>query len=115
GFLDEAAYWRLLWSADAVMDLTLMDNCLVCGAYEALAVGKPVILSDNEASKELFAGAAVFSGSTVAEIVAAVQMLAEAHAQMAASVNETARRLRFDWASKASVLLAQCRELTDSN
>jgi hypothetical protein len=114
GFLDEAAYWRLLSSADAVMDLTLMDNCLVCGAYEAIAVGKPAILSDNSASKELFGQAAIYSGSTVAEIAAAIQRLAQEHKQMISGVDETARRLRCDWATKASVLLAECRLMTMS-
>jgi len=60
GFLEEAAYWQLLKSADIVMDLTLMPDCLVCGAYEAIAVGTPLVLSEGEAARELFAGAAVF-------------------------------------------------------
>lgn len=54
GFLDDEAYWALLRGADAILDLTLMDNCLVCGAYEAIAVDKPLIVSDNPASRELF-------------------------------------------------------------
>ena len=58
GLLDEAEYWRLLQTADAVIDLTLMDNCLVCGAYEALAVRKPMFLSNNLSGMELF-GASV--------------------------------------------------------
>jgi hypothetical protein len=35
GFLWECDYCRLLRSADAIVDLILMDNCLVCGSYAA--------------------------------------------------------------------------------
>lgn len=68
GFLTEHEYWALLKSCDIVMDLTLKDNCLVCGAYEALAVGTPMILSDNPACVDLFKGIAYFTGNTVESI-----------------------------------------------
>jgi len=68
GFLPDADYWALLHSADAIIDLTLMEDCLVSGAYEALAVGTPMLLSNNRASVELFAGAAAFTDNTTADI-----------------------------------------------
>jgi glycosyltransferase involved in cell wall biosynthesis len=55
GFLKESRYWGMLQSCDAVLDLTLMPDCLVCGAYEAIALGKPLILSNNRASLTTFA------------------------------------------------------------
>ena len=54
GFFSDQDYINLLYSCDVVMDLTLMQDCLVCGAYEAVALGKLVILSDTEALKKLF-------------------------------------------------------------
>lgn len=68
GFLPDPDYWALLRSADAIIDLTLMQDCLVSGAYEALAVGTPMLLSNNRASVELFAGAAAFTDNTTADI-----------------------------------------------
>jgi len=64
GFLSEGDYWKLLHSADAIIDLTLMDNCLVCGAYEALAAGKAMLLSANPASIELFGDSALYTDNT---------------------------------------------------
>jgi hypothetical protein len=61
--------------AEAMMDVTLMDGCLVCSAYKAVAVGEPTRLSDNAASKELFAEAAVFADSVAAKIGAAGRKL----------------------------------------
>lgn len=75
GFLEEHSYWELLASADVIMDLTTMDHCLVCGAYEAVALGKPLVLSGNQASRELFAGFAEFCDNDSAGIAAAVVRL----------------------------------------
>ncbi len=75
GFLPDAEYWGLLRSADGVIDLTLMDDCLVSGAYEALAVGTPMLLSNNRASIELFGEAATFTDNTAPDIRRALQLL----------------------------------------
>lgn len=61
GFIPEDQFQELLWSCDAVMDLTLRDDCLVCGAYEAVATGKPLLLSDTKALRNYFNRGAVFS------------------------------------------------------
>ena len=64
GFLADEDYWQLLRSADAIIDLTSKADCLVCGAYEALALGKPMLLSDNTASRELFGEGAVLTDNS---------------------------------------------------
>jgi glycosyltransferase involved in cell wall biosynthesis len=73
GFLDDRSYWALLAASQAVLDLTGMPDCLVCGAYEALALGVPMILTDNPAGRRLFGQVAVFTDTTPAGIVAAVE------------------------------------------
>jgi glycosyltransferase involved in cell wall biosynthesis len=60
GFLPEQDYCDLLRSVDAVMDLTLYEDCLVCGAYEAVAAGKPLILSETRANRELFGDVPIY-------------------------------------------------------
>jgi glycosyltransferase involved in cell wall biosynthesis len=62
GFLPERNYLDLLSSSDIIIDLTYMDDCLVCGAYEGLALGKPLILSDTAALREYFDAGAVYTG-----------------------------------------------------
>jgi len=54
GFLSEEEFWDLLSSVDIIMDLTTRENCLVCGAYEAVALGKPLILSNTKALRTYF-------------------------------------------------------------
>jgi glycosyltransferase involved in cell wall biosynthesis len=64
GFLPSDEYYAYLVSVSVVMDLTTRENCLVCGAYEALAAGKPLIISRTAALKEYFGDAAVLADNT---------------------------------------------------
>jgi glycosyltransferase involved in cell wall biosynthesis len=68
GFLSEEDYWGLLQACHLVMDLTILKDCLVCGAYEGIAVGKPLILSDTEATRNLFTKGCVYVTPTVESI-----------------------------------------------
>lgn len=54
GYLAEEDYWETLNNSHLIIDLTNMDDCLVCGAYEAIALKKPLLLSNNSASRKLF-------------------------------------------------------------
>lgn len=60
GFVSEKQYLDELFSCDFAIDLTTRDNCLVCGGYESIAAGKPVLLSDTAAQREYFGQAAVY-------------------------------------------------------
>lgn len=73
GFISDADYMALLEDADAVLDFTSLEWCLVCGGYEALALGKPFVTSDTEALKEFYEGVAVHCRHTASEIAEAVE------------------------------------------
>lgn len=60
GYLNDEDYESLISSSVVVMDLTTLDHCLVCGAYEAVAAGKPLILSDKTVNREVFGECAIF-------------------------------------------------------
>jgi glycosyltransferase involved in cell wall biosynthesis len=104
GFLDELDYWSLLRSADAIVDLTLMDNCLVCGAYEALALGKPMLLSNNAASVELFGECAVFTNNTAADIRLALEHLKRERVRLQAAAERRRNELAEQWIGSARKL-----------
>lgn len=61
GFIDEANYQTLMFSADAVIVLTKKEFILNCGAYEAIAFGKPMILSNTDTIRGYFRFGAVYS------------------------------------------------------
>lgn len=68
GYLPESDYIEMLNSVDATIDLTDRENCLVCGAYESLAVEKPLVLSNTKALREYFSMGAVYTDNTAESI-----------------------------------------------
>jgi hypothetical protein len=112
GFLSEDDYWTVLASSDAVMDLTTMDNCLVCGAYEAVAAQRPLLLSRSDASMEIFADFAVFTDNTSESIVNAIQSMRTRHQQLIAGMPEATIRFSERWESRAQGLLAFINQAT---
>lgn len=72
GYVPESEFYGHLFSSQLVIDLTENDNCLVCGAYEALEAGKPLVLSRKKALEVYFTGGTVFTENRAAEIAAAV-------------------------------------------
>lgn len=57
GFLPDDEFDSLLKSVDAVMVLTTIEYVLLCGCYEAIAAGKPLITSNTSVLKDLFTNA----------------------------------------------------------
>jgi len=79
GFLPDAQYYGYLKACSSVMVLTTMDDCLVCGAYEALVLKKPLLLSKTRALVDYFGDAAMFTENTAEAIR---QCVLAAHAQL---------------------------------
>lgn len=101
GFLAEGEYWTKLKESDVICDLTMMPDCLVCGAYEGLALGKAMILSDNRATRDLFGECAVLTGSSAAEIRYAISKALSEKDEF----QSAARRVRLEyseaWSARA--------------
>lgn len=68
GFLDDAAYVRLLAGADAVVVLTDRDDTLLSGAWEAIALGRPLVLSGTTALRTTFGDGVGYVDSTATSI-----------------------------------------------
>lgn len=74
GFVSHQEYVRLLNRARLIIDLTTRDNCLVCGAYEAAAVGRPCVLSNTIISRKVFKSGFIFTGNQADEIAETVRL-----------------------------------------
>jgi glycosyltransferase involved in cell wall biosynthesis len=61
GFVSENDYINELSLADCTIDLTTRENCLVCGAYESIAMGVPGILSEGVINRSTFPTGFIFS------------------------------------------------------
>ena len=71
-YLTYPQYEGLIQNADLLVDLTTLDNCLVCGAYEALAVGVPALVSDNAATREMFKKGFIFAKNSPLDYAQAI-------------------------------------------
>ncbi len=77
GYIDKELYWSYLGHCSVVVDLTKWEDCLVCGAYEALAQGQPLVLSDTSALRNYFMQGATYTTHQPSAIAAAIEFAYE--------------------------------------
>jgi len=104
GFIPDHTYIDLLYSCDVIIDLTLMQDCLVCGAYEAVALGKPVILSDTEALRGYFSKGAVYTESSPEAIAEAIAYALANKEKLSRESDLLRAELQVSWDRKFAAL-----------
>jgi hypothetical protein len=105
GFLPEHEYWQLMADSHVALDLTLKPNCLVCGAYEALSLRKPMVLSGNPASRDLFGRVALFPREDrAADIADTLRETRARHAELLEQLAREAPRFAEQWTVAAGAL-----------
>lgn len=97
GYLSESDYWEAIKGADLVMDLTFMENCLVCGAYEAVAVGIPLVLSNTRVLKAFFHRGALFTSNCGSEIATTILKGLNNITKLRFEIRELRKELRSNW------------------
>jgi glycosyltransferase involved in cell wall biosynthesis len=88
GYVSEPDYYSYLVSCAVTMDLTVLEDCLVCGAYEALAAKRPLVISNTQALRDYFGAAAVLTDNTPEAIAESVE---RAYAQRSALTQEATK------------------------
>jgi glycosyltransferase involved in cell wall biosynthesis len=61
GYLNFADYYNLIGNSDCILALTTEKECLQSGAYEALSVEVPMVISDSAALREYFQDSALYT------------------------------------------------------
>ena len=110
GFLSESAYGQLLARADVIVDLTMMDDCLVCGAYEAVALAKPLVTSDTPALRQYFRNGTVYSAHDPVSLAAAITRALGMRRQLAGEMAALRRDLRAEWTTRRDALCALLKQ-----
>jgi glycosyltransferase involved in cell wall biosynthesis len=72
GYVSEEEFAALLYACDSIMVLTRRENCLLCGAYEGVAAGKPLIVTNTLALKTHFNKGCVFTKNNAEGILEAI-------------------------------------------
>jgi len=104
GFLPEEAYVALLGSADVIVDLTAIEDCLVCGAYEAVALGRPLVTSDTAALRGYFRQGTVYSRHDSVSLAAAITYALAHRDRLAAEMRELKPDLMASWITQRDEL-----------
>lgn len=97
GYVSEDEYVRLLRSVDATIDLTTRDNCLVCGAYESVAVEKPMVLSDTLALRQYFNLGAVYAINNAEGIFCAIREVIDRQRELTLQVGKLKALRSAQW------------------
>jgi glycosyltransferase involved in cell wall biosynthesis len=98
GFVSHADYIALLTRARVVVDLTTREDCLVCGAYEALALGRPLVVSDTRALRALLGDGAMYAQNRAEDIAAVIQSAA-ANAELGRRCDRRREQYLREWRS----------------
>jgi len=104
GYLSEAEYWTLINRCQIVMDLTCQDNCLVCGAYEGIAAGKPLIISDTVASRELFRIGCIYVKSTAVSIAKGILKAVSEYNTNVIEISRLKIEMEHKWKSHLNIV-----------
>lgn len=104
GFIPEADYLSLLRGANVIVDLTTRENCLVCGAYEAISLHKALVVSDTAALRELLDCAAEYCTNDPAAIRAAILRAANGQSDLESAARTRDAALRTNWEKMSSEL-----------
>jgi glycosyltransferase involved in cell wall biosynthesis len=107
GFLADSDYEALIASADVLVDLTTRENCLVCGAYEAIALSKPLVVSDTVALRRLLGSSAVFTKNDVASIGEALRLALSTKNELAQAASWQRHRMAETFAEQLNELEAR--------
>jgi glycosyltransferase involved in cell wall biosynthesis len=111
GYLATDEYRSLLHSVDAVMVLTTANDCLVCGGYEAVAAGKPLILSDTVALRGFFSKGTVFTANRRNAIAAAIGSVRNDTLSLTTNIKTLKAEMAAAWEQQWRSLLAELESL----
>jgi glycosyltransferase involved in cell wall biosynthesis len=115
GFLSERDYWSLIASADLVVDLTYRNDCLLCGAYEAVAMETPLILSDTQALRSYFYKGAVYTQNSAKNVACSIAAGIKNLRKLRKHVISLKNELSIAWESQGKLLTAFIDDALRSN
>jgi glycosyltransferase involved in cell wall biosynthesis len=100
GFLDNDDYVSLLRHVDTIMALTKRDRTMLAGAYEALALEKPLITSNWVPLKQYFNKGAIHVDNSPEEIKQAIKTVQRKKEELAKDMHQLKVEKINEWEDK---------------
>lgn len=104
GFLTQEQYEQMLLRVDLVIDLTTRRDCLLCGAYEAVAAGRALLTSDTEVLRSHFSKGTLYTDNSSKDIARKIMDALEARGRLELEMKTLKEELIRAWESKRSDL-----------
>jgi len=111
GFLPQKKYDQLLASSDLIIDFTTLEWCLVCGAYEAIVLEKPLITSNTNALQGLLKDCAVYSNHDPGDIASKIQQVLNNKDFYSNKMNKFKKKYAMLWRNDFKKLLMIIKSL----
>lgn len=102
GFLDYKDYLLLLKGSDVIMDLTKNDKTMVAGAYEAVALEKPLITSNWPPFTRYFNKGTIHIDNSVQMIRNAIETAINTRYEMSKEMQQLKTEKNDEWESKVA-------------
>ena len=104
GYIPYEQYVGLMREVDTVIDLTDRDHTLLLGAFEAVSLGTPLIVSDWPILREYFSHGAVHVANTADAICEGIQQAQREHATLRKEIALLRDELQNEWEHKHAQL-----------
>lgn len=104
GYVPEAEFYSHLAESQVVVDLTTQENCLVCGAYEAMVLGKPLVTSKTSALQKYFTHGTVFVDHDPESIANGVRLAFEKRVELKRQIEQWKTQVISDNDRKIEVI-----------
>jgi glycosyltransferase involved in cell wall biosynthesis len=102
GYLDHRKYVSVLRDADSIVVLTKRDRTMLAGAYEALALQKPLITSNWGALKRYFCRGTIHVDNSPRQIEAAVRIVQKKKDHLGKELYQLKLEKTEEWEKKFS-------------
>lgn len=100
GYVSEKEFYSHLAESEIAIDLTTHENCLLCGAYEAMVLDKPLVTSKTAALQAYFTAGTVFVDHSSESIVNGVKLAYQMRAELKSQIKEWKKQIIADNATK---------------
>lgn len=97
GFLSDAEYIAVLNRSDLVIVLTDDENLLNCGSYEAVQLGKPMVLTGTRAIREYFHAGAIYVDNSAGALSVALDTFVAQKDSLRRDVERLKVELQVSW------------------
>ncbi len=104
GFVSTEAYEAYIKNCDIVMVLTTSDWCIVCGGYEAMAAGRPLITSNTKALQEFYGNSACYVAPDSQSIAAGIVRVSTDMETYSNEIAKERNAKEVEWQSQWAVL-----------